>query len=229
MAEILEEGTAAVSQSSVLYQVSNNVIIRALSYDKSIGLGSMGINTNDAVLYEAGGVNLKLKEARFMFTPWLDLSFETRLLSLRRFSATLRGPLRVAIVPELTLAGALSDHFDFDLYRQKKLLYVGQAGPVAIWLDFEFSLAAEVGYNVQANATFSTGVRQNTTLTFNVDYEQGRSPLLRGAPKVVPEPIRVIPLSYDINGTATAYATIIPQLDVRVNCCETRSGRMESE
>ena len=109
LAEILGEGSASISANSVIYQVSNNIIIKAFAYNNAIPLGQIGLNQNDATLYEQGGVSLKLKEAKFLLTPSLELAFETHYFTLQKFDAKLRGPLEMAVVPELTIAGSLSD------------------------------------------------------------------------------------------------------------------------
>ena len=99
-------------------------------------------------------------------------------------------------------------------------------GPVPIWLDFDFNLGAEVGYNLAANATMTTGVRQNVDLSFWVDYVKDRSPSLDWHPSVTPSPMEIVPFTYQINGTASAYATLIPQIDLRVNSLAGMSMQM---
>ena len=217
LAEILEEGSASVSRNSVIYEVNtNNVIVRAFSFEHEIVFDPIGVDTSKT-LYDQGGVTLTLEEAKFLLTPSLELSFETRWFRLQRFKAELRARLETALVPRLTLAGSLSGTKDFDLYTQKLLVFVGAVGPVPIWLDFDFNLGAEVGYNLAANATMTTGVRQNVDLSFWVDYVKDRSPSLDWHPSVTPSPMEIVPFTYQINGTASAYATLIPQIDLRVN------------
>ena len=216
LAEILPEGSATLSPNSVLYQVTNNVIIRALAYNGVIPIGSIGVNTSQT-LYNANGVTLTLAEAKFLFTPTLTLSFETHNLELKRFAASLSGPLETAVVPQLTIAGTLSDTKSFPIYAHKIVVFVGYAGVVPVWLDFNFDVTAEVGYNLSASATMTTGVRQNANLTFGVDYVKDRSPQLQGNPSVTFDPIVIVPFTFTINGSASAYAKIVPQLDVRVN------------
>ncbi len=217
LAEILLEGSASVSKNSVIYQVdTNNVVIRAFSFDHEIVFDPLGVDTNKT-LYDQGGVRLTLEEAKFLFAPSLALSFETRWLRLQRFKAELRGHLETALVPQLTLAGSFSGTKEFDLYSHKLLVFVGAVGPVPIWLDFDFNLGAEVGYDLVANATMTTGVRQNMDLSFGVDYVKDRTPALDWHPSVTLNPMEIVPFTYQINGTARTYATIIPQIDLRVN------------
>jgi sulfatase modifying factor 1 len=60
-------------------------------------------------------------------------------------------------------------------------------------------------------------VRQNLGLKLGVDYDKNRSPKLKPVHDPDVDDPEWIPLTYEINGSATAYAKIVPQLDVRVN------------
>ena len=215
LAEMLPSGSATLSPNSVIYQLTNNVILPALAYSGVIPLGSIGMDTSPT-LYNAGGVTLSLQQAKFLYTPTLSLSFVTSNSTLTRFAADLSGPLQMAVIPQLTIAGTLSDTKDFDIYSHKVLVYVGQAGVVPVWLDFNLGVSAEVGYTLAANATLTTGIRQNANLAFGVDYVKDRYPLLQGTPSLTLDPLQIVPFTFVVNGSASAYATIIPQLDVRV-------------
>ena len=217
LAEFVEQGSATVSPNSVIYQLGpNSAITRAFSFEHEIVFDSIGVDTN-VTLFDEDGVTLTLEEAKFLFTPSLTLSFEIGWFELQRFETTLHGRLETALVPQLTISGDLSDTMEFDLYEHKWLVYVGQLGPVPVWLDLNFSLGAEVGYNLAASATMTTGVRQNVDMSFGVDYVKGRSPEVLGHPTVTSYPMEIVPFTYEINGSASAYATIIPQIDLRVN------------
>ena len=217
LAEIMQEGSASVSQASVIYELdTNNVIIRAVSFDREVVFGAIGVNTS-TTLFDQSGVTLRLQEAKLLYTPSLALSFETHGSTLQRLAAEFQGRLETALVPELTITGTLADTKNFDLYSYKRLVFVGWAGLVPIWLDFNFNLGAEVGYSVSASATMSTGVRQNVDMSFGVDYVKDRSPKVTGNPSLTLYPMEVVPFTYQINGTANAHATLIPQIDLRVD------------
>jgi len=216
LAEIMQEGSASVSPASVIYALdTNSVIIRASTFDHEVVFGSIGINTNQT-LFDQGGVTLRLQEAKLLYTPSLALAFENHGAKLQRFEAEFRGKLETALVPELALTGTLAGTKNFDLYSYKRLAFVGWAGVVPIWLRFHFTLGAEVGYSITANATMSTGVRQNVDMSFGVEYVRDRSPKVTGNPSLTPYPMEIVPFTYQISGTASAYATLIPQIDLRV-------------
>ena len=216
LAEMLQEGSMSLSPNSVIYQLTNNVILPALAFDGAIPIGSVGVDTTET-LYDEDGVTLTLEEAKFLYTPSLSLSFETHNSELKRFAAGLTGRLETALVPQLTIAGTLADTKQFDLYSHKILVFVGWAGVLPVWLEFDFSVTAEVGYNLAADATLTTGVRQNADLSFGVDYVKNRSPQLQGTPGLSLDPLEIVPFTFVINGSASAYAKIVPQLDVRVD------------
>ena len=217
LGQMVTNGSATLSPSSVIYQIGpNSTISRVFSFDYQMTFDSIGVDTN-VTLFDQDGVTLTLEEAKFLFTPSLALSLEIGWFELQRFESTLSGRLETAIVPQLTITGDLSDTNQCELFSHWWLIYVGQIGPIPVWLEFNFGVTAEVGYNLSANATMSTGVRQNVDMGFGVDYVKGRSPELQGHPFVNPEPIDPIPFTYQINGSASAYAKITPQLGVRVN------------
>jgi sulfatase modifying factor 1 len=222
LAEILETGSASLSAESVIYDVgTNNVIIRAVSFEHTLQLPTLGTDKSGTTVYNQNGVTLTLDEAKWLFTPALSLAFETRWLSLQRFDAHFRGALQTALVPELTFSGLdLSGDRTFDLFSKSHVIYLGATPtvpPVPVWLDLKFSLGAEFGYNLSATATMSTGVRQDVDLTFDVDYVKDRSPKVAWNPSVTRYPVQIVSFTYQINGTASAYAMITPQIDLRVN------------
>lgn len=221
LAEILLEGSVSLSDKSAVYDVgTNGVITAAISGDFAKTFGSVGFSYTNKTLLDSGGVTLTLKEAKFLFTPSLTLSFETKFLSLQRFNAQLQGHLETALIPELTISGSLGATNEYPLFNSAPvLIYVGNAGPVPVWLDISFDVTAEVGYALQADATATTGVRKELTLGFGVDYVKGRLPdqLVGGPTKPYnPDPV-LEPFTYQINGSASAYTTITPQLTVMVN------------
>ena len=216
-AEIVIEGSEAISTQSVIYEVGDNgVILRALSYDNEILLEPIGV-TGRWPVFDVGGVTLTLKEGTFRFTPSMALSFETRSRKLQRLTVDLHGQLETALVPELRITGSLAGTQGSDLFSKSRVVFLGSVGLVPVWLHFKFTLGAEVGYNLAGNATMSTGVRQNAELGFSVDYVKDRSPSVTLRPTFVPETPDLLPFTYEVNGAASAYAVLTPQIDVRVN------------
>lgn len=218
LAEILEEGSASISAESVIYDVgADNTITRAIAFDHTLNLPTLGADKSGTTVYNQNGVTLTLNEAKWLFHPGLNLSIETRYLSLERFTAGFRGALQTALTPELAFNGSVSGTRSFDLFSKNHLIYLGQAGPVPVWLHLEFSLGAEVGYNLSPAATLSTGVRQDVDLTFDAEYVKDRSPKVTWQPSLTRYPMQIVPFTYQISGTASVYATLIPQIDLRVN------------
>ncbi|MEI6075528.1 MAG: immunoglobulin domain-containing protein [Verrucomicrobiota bacterium] len=216
LAEMLPAGSLSISPNSVIYDLTNNVIIPALAYDGIRALGSIGMDTS-ATLYDSGGVTLSLQQAKFLYTPSLSLSFVTSGARVTRFASSLSGRLETAVIPQLTIAGTLSDTKNYDLYKKSRIVFLGFPGGLPVWVDIAFSVSAEVGYTLDASATLATGIRQNADLSFGVDYASDRSPQIQGAPSLTLDPLETIPFSFVIDGSANAYAKIVPQLDVRVN------------
>ncbi|MCU0784785.1 MAG: SUMF1/EgtB/PvdO family nonheme iron enzyme [Verrucomicrobia bacterium] len=130
--------------------------------------------------------------------------------------AEFHGELRTALVPELTVVSAdLNATRSFDLFAKSHTIRFLVSG-VPVWVKLKFTLEAEVVYDLSATATMSTGVRQNVDVTFGVDYVKNRSPKLQWNPSVNCYPLEIVPFTYYINGSATASATLTPQIDLRV-------------
>src|SRR5262249_53270893 len=63
LAEILETSSASLSSQSVIYDVgTNNVIIRAISFEHTLDLPTLGTDKSGATIYDQGGVMLRLAE-----------------------------------------------------------------------------------------------------------------------------------------------------------------------
>ncbi len=219
LAEMLKEASVSLSADSVIYELSTgNELTQPLSFSPTFDLPVLGADVGGRTVVDLDGVTLKLNEARFLFTSSLSIHLETRALSLQRFSAEFRGNLETALVPELTIrAQDLEDTFQRDLFSKRRVIFLGLVHGLPVWLDLRFNLGAEFAYHVSGIATMTTGVRQDTDLSFTLDYVKDRSPKVTVDPRVIRYPAESVPFTYAINGSGTAHVTLTPKLDLRVN------------
>jgi formylglycine-generating enzyme required for sulfatase activity len=219
LAEIVKEASISLSADSVIYELNTgSELTRPHAFGQTFDLPLLGGDVGGQTFIDQAEATLKFKEARWLFTSSLAISLETRALSLQRFAAEFRGKLETALVPELTVRPQdLEDTFQRELFSDRRVIYLGIVGGVPIWLDLRFSLGAEFGYNLSATATMSTGIRQDVDLSFAVDYAKDRAPKVTADPQVTRYPAETVPFTYEIIGSGSAYATLTPTIDLRVN------------
>jgi hypothetical protein len=119
-------------------------------------------------------------------------------------------------VPELTFSGALKKDVSVDLFSQNYEIFLGLVGGVPIWVDLGFDLQAQLGYNLSASATMSAGVTQAMNMTFGVLYDKNASPSVSPVSTVNLSQPAIVPFTYSINGSASAYVALVPEISARV-------------
>lgn len=218
LSEMVKKGSLSLSQKSTIYRLGEgDAIVSSQEYTDTILFEEVGVDRSGEKVFDEGGITLLLEEAYWLLTPSLSVSFETENFRLQRLALDLEGELRTALVPELTVQGALTDSASVNLFSQDILVMMGTIGVVPVWLHFDFNLDAEAGYTVDAVTTLKSGLRQDLNLGLGVDYQRQRDTAVRWQRKADPEAPEFIPFQYSIEGAAEAHASLIPQLDVRVN------------
>jgi hypothetical protein len=124
--------------------------------------------------------------------------------------------MTTALVPELTFTGALKNNVSVDLFSQNYEIFLGLVGGVPIWVDLGFDLQGQSGYNLSASATMSAGVTQEMNMTFGVQYDKNASPSVSPVSTVNLSQPAIVPFTYNINGSASAYVALVPEISARV-------------
>lgn len=217
LAQILPEGSASLSSNSVIYNFDAGGLIKpAISFNQTFTQPTLGADFSGDTIYDNGGVTLKLDEGYWLFTPTLWIAFETHNFQLQRFEGDFSGDMNAALVPELSFTEALQNDTTFDLFSQHYEVFLGTVGVVPVWVDVGFDLQAQLGYNLSATATMSTGIRQDLNVTCGVLYDRTASPIV--SPVFVlnlPQP-EIVPFAYSVNGSASAYVALVPKVSARV-------------
>lgn len=217
LAQIIPEGSASLSSSSMIYNVgTNGAFLSQALIAGTLTLPTLGADFSGRTIYDANGVSLTLNQGYWEFTPSLQIEFETHLFSLQRFQAEFVGDMNAALVPELTFTGALQNSVTNDLFSKDYIIYLGQIGLVPVWVDLGFDLQAQLGYNVSASARISSGIKQDLSITLGAQYDISNSPSVSPIFKLnVPQP-DIVPFTYTINGSANAYVALVPEVSARV-------------
>ncbi|MDE3068684.1 MAG: hypothetical protein KGJ60_14200 [Verrucomicrobiota bacterium] len=217
LAQIISQGSASISSNSVIYNLNTNGTIKsAISFNQTLALPTLGADLSGDTIYDNSGVTLKLDQGYWLFTPSLHLAFQTSGFSLQRFEADFIGDMNAALVPELTFSGALQNDTSFDLFSQNYEVFLGTVGVVPIWVSLGFDLQAQLGYSLSANATMSTGIRQDMNVTCGAQYDRNASPTVSPVFSLnLPRP-ELVPFTYNINGSGSAFVALVPEVSARV-------------
>ena len=217
LAEIIQQGSASLSSDSMIYSFNQKgAILPAFSFDQTLALPTLGTDLSGETIYDQGGVTLKLKEGYWLLTPSLRIALETRDFSPQRFEAEFQGGITTALVPELTFTGAFKNSVSVDLFSQNYEIFLGSVGVVPIWVDLGFDLQGQLGYNLSASATMSSGATQDMNMTFGVQYDKNASPSVSPVSTVNLSQPSIVPFTYSINGSASAYVALVPEISARV-------------
>lgn len=217
LAEIIPEGSAALSSDSVIYNFDTSGALKpAISFDQTFTLPTLGTDLSGDTIFDENGTALTLDEGYWFFTPSLRIAFETHNFQLQRFEGDFIGDMNAALVPELSFSGTLQDGITNDLFSQNYEVFLGFIGIVPIWVDLGFDLQGQLGYNLSANATMSTGIEQDMNMTCGVLYDKDTSPSVSPVFTLnVPQP-QIVPFTYSINGSASEYVALVPEVSARV-------------
>ncbi len=217
LAQILPEGSASLSSNSVVYNFDAGGLIKpAISFNQTFTLPTLGADFSGDTIYDNGGVTLKLDEGYWLFTPTLRIAFQTHNFQLQRFEGDFSGNMNAALVPELSFTGAVVNDTSFGLFSQNYEVFLGMVGVVPVWVDVGFDLQAQLGYNLSATATLSTGIQQNLNMTCGVLYDQTASPIVSPVFALNLAQPEIVPFTYSVNGSASAYVALVPELSARV-------------
>lgn len=219
LGEFLPQASLSLSDQSAVYELAEDGTIlppTAEAWEGGLAFPTLGLDLSGSVLFSAGPLTLSWAQAYWLFSPSLYVALETESISLRRLEMRLDGALRSALAPQLVYANGFSGAVPIPLFNRQRVVFLGLAGPVPVWVRLGFDLSASIDFYADVTATLSTGIRQNFDLSFGARYD-------RDAPSTV-EWIRradlrgptLLPLTYEINGAAGASVALIPKFDLRV-------------
>ena len=223
-AEIVEEGTATLSADSVIYGLGAGGTIQPAVQPASQApfrypFEGVGINRDGAGPLNFGGdpkFSVSLPEANVWFTPSLEVAIETKGLSLQRASVKAIGEVKTALVMDMTYRPAsVETQKEWSLHAPlTKLAFVGTAGPVPVWLDFTYT--TKLKFEAEANTALAlrAGLRGEYSMAAGVTYTKGATPSIRSTYDTFVPPLKIVPPTMSIAGTAKAKLSLVPQLDV---------------
>ncbi len=156
-------------------------------------------------------------DGEWAFTPELTMAFDIQGAQLEDFYFRYEGNSSIRVSPSITATGGFSKTVTTDppIFTSYNVYYVGQAGPVPIWIDLTFSLNAEVGVEVDASATFTAEIQRNKSFFVEVVYSS-RDPEINAWNYSPPETDLTKNFDYEMTGHGKAWAKLIPQVDVRL-------------
>ena len=221
----LIDGAVGLSMESEVFDIGVNGSLQpALSLSETITFPTMEVDnflaSEPLEFKNASGVTIATlgdseSEFGFTFTPSLTASLETRFGSLQSLDIDLSGVIDFSVIyrlgvqtPEVALEREL---FNLpELKEPRKVLYLGQIGPVPVFADLSLDLT--VNASLQAGASLSTefGVRRRFEQHFILSYEKGEGPSFSNIS--VPHETEPVPFDVDLAGNLNAEIKVKPSV-----------------
>jgi formylglycine-generating enzyme required for sulfatase activity len=218
--DMIEDGSVALSGASTVYDTSDSggliAMMKPQSLEAHFQLPKIGFDASGNTLFDADGVSVTLDEGFVWLHPNVAVSIDVRRFTLQRLKIQADGLFESALVARLNLDGTIEGKKEKNFFRHTKIIYLGQAGPVPVWLDLQMELDGSIEWQIGAQAELRTGVRQELNLSFGVDYDRDRQPAVIWNRSIGSPNLTVVPFTYEVNGDASAIAKLIPKLDFRV-------------
>ena len=221
-AEIVEEGTAALSADSVIYDLDDGGTIQsALQFSYNMTFPKVGFNLDGVGPLALSGnpkFSVSLPEANVWFTPKLEVAFETKYFSVQRASIQSRTDIKAALVANLTYTPwGVETEKEWELHKPiTKLAFVGAVGPVPVWVDFTYSTKLKFKAEANVPVSLQAGWRRNISMNAGASYIRDSSPRITWTGNSTAGPLEYVPLTLSGGGTASAKVRLIPQVDVRL-------------
>lgn len=177
----------------------------------------LGDSFNETIDFSGSPVTFDL-DGEWEFVPQLTVAFDIQGSELEDFFLRFDGNSSIRVAPTITANGSFSKTVTTDspILSAWNVYYMGQAGPVPIWVDVAFELNAEAGVQVDASGYFATAVQRDRTFYVQVQYSS-RDPRNNGwTQSPLESGLMTDPFEYQITGHGKAWAKLIPQVDIHL-------------
>ncbi len=153
------------------------------------------------------------------FTPKVTVAFDIQGNELEDFFFRYEGSSEINVNATIAASGGYTKTVTTPtLLSYGHVYYFGQAGPVPLWGDLNFSLVAEAGVDLDAEASFTTGMSRSRSVYFQVRYSSTDSSKNKWTQSEPEGELPVEPsFDYHITGTAKAWAKLIPEVKLKLN------------
>ncbi len=228
LTDIVDEGTAAMTENSMVLEVSaDGTIISARAvqnaWKETVTIPRIGYSLDGQTfsVSDGGSVGLEImaEECHFWLSPRLETSVEIKLFGgLKRFSSIARGDIDSALICNVTAqAGATYNKTIFDLptsAQPRIFVTLGSIGPVPVIAEVGVDLKLDVDMYGDASMNFRYGFRQEIETAFGVRYVKGND--LEWVKDFIPAETDRIPFTSAINGELGLGLTLRPSVYVIV-------------
>jgi hypothetical protein len=177
---------------------------------------SLGGSFTEPIDFGGAPVSFSLNGA-WEYAPSLRFAIDIQGGTIEDLFFRYEGSTHLRVAPSITLSEAWTKTVTSSpILSSDHLLYLGQAGPVPIWMHVDFSLKAEAGVDLNAEATLSTAIEKSDEVYLQLVYSS-RNPELNGWDR---SPIyasaEIDPFDFEISGGGKVWAKLIPQVDARL-------------
>jgi len=231
LTDIVEEGTASITEDSMVLEVSTNgtiVAARAVekAWDFTVPLPRIGYSLDGKTFTypNTGSSELEIttEECHFWLDPSLEVGLDIKWGNVERFVAIAHGDIETALICDVTAhAGASFDRKTlYDLPRAlqpRTLVTLGAIGvpPVVVPVVAEIGLDLTLDADLNATTTmnFRYGFSKEIKTEFGVVYKDDNFGWRK---TFTPEPTETEPFTYAVDGELGLGLTLRPVLYVVV-------------
>jgi formylglycine-generating enzyme required for sulfatase activity len=239
--EMVQQGSISITGDSVILPLEGGgaiqkaVSIKSLTEFDPLGfsldgatikLRSDGFETTIGGLTSSTGsgqpwLSIAAEELHWWLTPSIQTSLEIGLTGLKRFEGVVRGELDAAIVLDASVLqpGAAVDVEIFDIPAVSEpsvLVYLGAVGTVPIFAKIHFDLRVIAEAESQAQLSFRTGIRQEASVEFGINYVHDRDPAIKWVYNLIFAPSGIVRPEGKIDGEVSLNLKLEPSVSFLV-------------
>lgn len=179
LTEMVAEGTASITDESMILEVSTNgtiVSARAVekAWDFSVPLERIGYSL-DGETFTAQNLSITAEECNFWLYPSLEVALEIKAWKVERFKAIVHADLEGALIINATAsAGTAYNDTIYDLPRSlqpKKMVTLGTIGGLPIIAEVGMDIKLDVDMYADVDMDLYYGFRDGLEADFGVVYE----------------------------------------------------------
>ncbi len=181
LTEVVTNGAAALSASSVILQTgTNGAFVKAFSIDGTVAFPRIGysLDGTELKLKDSVGdfdiVKLTLEEQHWWLTPRLQAALEVNWGELKRFEAIASGNVDAAAVwkVDVLLAGVALEKTLLDVPGPETWVLLGTIGPVPIYASLGLDVKVKARAEAHATLSFRAGMHQSMDAAFGLTYNK---------------------------------------------------------
>ena len=219
LTDLVEEGSASITEDSMILEISTNgTITVARAVEKAWGLPDTTIllprigYSLDGATFRESVLSITAEECHFWLDSSLEAGFDISRGEIERFTAVAHGNVEAALVCNASVS--VSEPVNITLYDlpvslQPKTIVRLRIGVVPVFVEVGLDLTLVADLHAEASLNFEYGFRQNIETAFGGRYENEEVDWVR---KFSPSPTDIVSFDDSIDGKLGLGITLNPSI-----------------